>query len=77
MLFRIRVVNERGSIPGLKQAALRELVCKPFLAILVPLLFAAILLPPFGGGGMPSGGVDWQWHDKIAGTHVVKVGRKP
>lgn len=72
MLFRIRVVNEGGGIPGLKRAALRELLWKPILPILIPIvLFSSAM--PFSFGPPPT----LNWNDKVAGTYVVKVRRKP
>jgi len=62
MLFHIRVVNAHGGVPGLRRAALRELLGR--------LLFAISVLGFFLTLG------SWRelvWHDKIAGTYLIKV----
>ena len=65
MLVGIRVVGRDGQVPGLGYAALREIVGK-FVSFLVFLLGFLWI----GWDGRKQG-----WHDKIAGTHVVRARR--
>jgi uncharacterized RDD family membrane protein YckC len=70
-IFRIRVVNEAGGIPGLKVAGLRELLWKPAVTILIPVLFvSSAVLPSYGGSPKLN------WNDKIAGTYTIKEKQK-
>jgi uncharacterized RDD family membrane protein YckC len=72
MILHIRVVDESGNIPGLKRAALRELLWKPILSFLIPIIFVSYAFP-FSFGAPPT----LHWDAKIAGTYVVKVIQKP
>ena len=62
MTVGIRVVGRNGQAPGLGYAALREIVGK-FVSIIAFLLGFLWI----GWDGTKQG-----WHDKIAGTHVVR-----
>ena len=63
MAVGIKVVNARGSIPGLGDAALREILGKIVSTIVICLGFLWIIWD-----GRKQG-----WHDKIAKTYVVRV----
>ena len=63
MLVSIKVVNAQGNIPGLGHAALREILGKFISTIALCLGFLWIAWDRQKQG----------WHDKIAGTYVVKV----
>ena len=63
MVLGIKVVNSRGERPGLGVAAMREVLGKLISAIALCLGFLWIAWDKEKQG----------WHDKIAGTHVVKV----
>ena len=65
MAVGIRVVGRDGQAPGVGYAALREIVGKFVSAIALLLGFLWI-----AWDGRKQG-----WHDKIAGTHVVRVQR--
>lgn len=62
MLVGIKVVNAQGNIPGLGGAALREVLGKLISAIVLFIGFFWIAFDNNKQG----------WHDKIAGTYVVK-----
>jgi uncharacterized RDD family membrane protein YckC len=66
MLVGVKVVNAQGDIPGLRRAALREILGKIISAIVLFLGFLWIAWDRQKQG----------WHDKIAGTYVVKVVRQ-
>jgi uncharacterized RDD family membrane protein YckC len=63
MAVGIKVVNAQGSIPGLGDAALREVLGKIVSSIAIYLGFLWIIWDRQKQG----------WHDKIASTHVVRV----
>ena len=63
MALGIKVVNRNGDVPGLGYAALREVVGKFISFIALLLGFLSIAWDPKKQG----------WHDKIAGTWVIKV----
>ncbi len=63
MVVGIKVVNAEGSIPGLGDAALREVPGKIVSSIVIYLGFLWIIWDRQKQG----------WHDKIASTHVVRV----
>ena len=63
MLFRIRVVNLDGSLPSLKASFLREIPCKILAEFLLFIGFIWVAFDREKQG----------LHDKIVGTHVVKV----
>jgi uncharacterized RDD family membrane protein YckC len=62
MILNIKVVNRQGNKPGLGYAALREIIGKTvsFLVLFLGFLWIAWDKDKRG------------WHDKIAGTYVVK-----
>ena len=64
MAVGIKVVNADGSIPGLGVAALREVLGKIVSSIVIYIGFLWIIWDREKQG----------WHDKIASTHVVRVG---
>ena len=66
MALGIRVVRRNGRVPGIGYAALREVVGKFISAIA---LFLGFL---WAGWDSEKQG----WHDKIAGTRVIKVGQQ-
>jgi uncharacterized RDD family membrane protein YckC len=63
MAVGIKVINAKGSVPGLGRAALREIPAKIVSAIVIFLGFLWIIWD-----GQKQG-----WHDKMAGTYVVRV----
>ena len=63
MAVGIKVVNAEGSVPGLGDAALREVLGKIVSSIVICLGFLWIIWD----------GEKQGWHDKIASTHVVRV----
>lgn len=63
MAIGIKVVNDRGEIPGLGFAALREILGKMVSSAVFCLGYLWIAIDEEKQG----------WHDKIASTHVVKV----
>lgn len=65
MITGIRVVSAEGEAPGLGQTALRELVGKGLTELAFGLGFLWILWDKQRQG----------WHDKIAHTYVIKLGR--
>lgn len=65
MAIGIKVVDQQGNIPGLGRAALREIAGKIVSAIAIFIGFFWILKDEKKQG----------WHDKIAGTYVVKAER--
>lgn len=65
MALRIQVVDQRGNVPGIGRAALREIVGKLVSAIVILLGFLWI------GWNREKRG----WHDHIAGTFVVRKQR--
>ena len=66
MAFGIKVVNADDRVPGLGSAALREIVGKfIFLFVFVIVLFGFIWIA--------TDNEKQGWHDKIAGTYVIKA----
>ncbi len=65
MALGIRVVNERGDLPGLGRAALREIVGKLVSTIALGLGFLWVAWDARKQG----------WHDKIARTVVIRMRR--
>ena len=65
MLLGIKVVTAQGDIPGLGVAAMREILGKLISAIVIGIGFLWIAWDREKQG----------WHDKIAGTYVVKVAK--
>lgn len=63
MALRLKVVNERGEIPGLGRAAIREIPGKLLSSLVLSLGFLWIAFDSRKQG----------WHDKIAGTYVVRL----
>jgi uncharacterized RDD family membrane protein YckC len=63
MAVGIKVVDEKGNKPGLRRAAFREILGKIVSAIVIYFGFLWIIRD-----GQKQG-----WHDKIAGTYVVRV----
>jgi len=63
MVLSIKVFNTEGNKPGLGTAALREIVGKTISTLVIYLGFLWIAFDMKKEG----------WHDKIAGTCVVKV----
>jgi uncharacterized RDD family membrane protein YckC len=63
MAVGIKVVNAAGSVPGLGHAALREIPGKILSTIAIFLGFLWVIWDEQKQG----------WHDKIAGTYVVKA----
>ncbi len=61
MLLGIRVVDERGALPGLRRAIMREIIGK---LISSTILYIGFLAPLWDRQRQA-------WHDKIAGTYVV------
>jgi uncharacterized RDD family membrane protein YckC len=66
MAVGVKVVNYQGDRPGLVRAALREILGKIISTIIFLLGFLCIAVDSDKQG----------WHDKIAGTYVVKVTKK-
>jgi len=67
--FSIKVVNVDDEIPGLGRAALREIVGKfIFLFIFVIALFGFIFIA--------TDSEKQGWHDKIAGTYVIRATKR-
>lgn len=66
MLLGIKVINYQGDRPGLKRAALREILGKIVSASALGLGFLWIVWDRHKQG----------WHDKVAGTYVVKSSRQ-
>lgn len=65
MLVRIKVVDRQGNLPGLGCAARREIVGKFISTIVIFLGFLWVIWDQQQQG----------WHDKLAGTYVVKARR--
>jgi uncharacterized RDD family membrane protein YckC len=63
MVVGIKVVKAEGSMPGLGDAALREVLGKIISRLVIYLGFLWIIWDRQKQG----------WHDKIASTHVVRV----
>jgi uncharacterized RDD family membrane protein YckC len=66
MAVGIKVVNARGSIPGLGTAALREIPGKLVSSVVFCLGYLWIIWDIKKQG----------WHDKVAGTYVVRANPK-
>ncbi len=67
MVTGIMVVDKQGKLPGLWRAALRELLGKLISALALFIGFLWIAWDPCKQG----------WHDKLAGTYVVRRSRRP
>ncbi len=64
-LLGIRVVNRNGEVPGIGRAILREVIGKFVSTIVLLLGYIWVLFDRRKQG----------WHDKIAGTYVIRVER--